>query len=776
MVCIRCQKRPAIIFVQRMENGQMKNEGYCLHCAREMHIKPVDDLMKQFGMSDEDMDAMEDRMENMMQEMGDMSNMNPFSMMMGMGQPDQSEEDGDLVPGSSATFPLGVNGGAQNGKNEKKAGKNDKKPPRRKFLDTYCENLTRKAREGKLDDIIGRDREIYRTIQILSRRQKNNPCLIGEAGVGKTAIAEGIAERIAKGQVPAGLQDKEIFLLDLTSLVAGTQFRGQFEQRVKGLLSEVKAAGNVILFIDEIHTITSAGESEGAMNAGNILKPALSRGEIQVIGATTFNEYRKYIEKDTALERRFQPVTVAEPSIEDTLKILKGIAHYYETYHGVSIPEGVLRQAVLLSERYITDRFLPDKAIDLIDEACSDLNLKDPTINRRMEVKRDLENVTFERETLMSAEAPEGEELTEEQLDQRYARIAELRSQEMRLQEELAELEKKGVPQVTMENIARVIEMWTKIPASKIKEEEFKRLAELDVRLKQHIVGQDEAVDAVSAAIRRSRVGISPKHKPVSFIFVGSTGVGKTELVKQLADDLFDSPDSLIRLDMSEFMEKHSVSRLVGSPPGYVGYDEAGQLTEKIRRKPYSVVLFDEIEKAHPDVLNILLQILDDGEVTDAHGRKVNFENTVIVMTSNAGSGKAAGAVGFGRSADDQDKERVMKALQEFLRPEFINRVDEIVYFHQLTEENFRGIAGIMLEELKAALEEKGYHFTYDDALVDYLVKKSYSAAYGARNLRRCIQKDVEDPMAARIIESYETPITQIKATAEDGAVELYTL
>ena len=613
-------------------------------------------------------------------------------------------------------------------------------------------------------------------VQILNRRQKNNPCLIGEPGVGKTAIAEGLAQRIAAGEVPFKLRDKEVYLLDLTALVAGTQFRGQFESRMKGLIEEIRKLGNVILVIDEVHNIVGAGDAEGSMNAANILKPALSRGEIQVIGATTFNEYRKYIEKDTALERRFQPVTVAEPSIEDTLKILKGIAHYYETYHGVSIPEGVLRQAVLLSERYITDRFLPDKAIDLIDEACSDLNLKDPTINRRMEVKRDLENVTFERETLMSAEAPEGEEVTEEQLDQRYARIAELRSQEMRLQEELAELEKKGVPQVTMENIARVIEMWTKIPASKIKEEEFKRLAELDVRLKQHIVGQDEAVDAVSAAIRRSRVGISPKHKPVSFIFVGSTGVGKTELVKQLADDLFDSPDSLIRLDMSEFMEKHSVSRLVGSPPGYVGYDEAGQLTEKIRRKPYSVVLFDEIEKAHPDVLNILLQILDDGEVTDAHGRKVNFENTVIVMTSNAGSGKAAGAVGFGRSADDQDKERVMKALQEFLRPEFINRVDEIVYFHQLTEENFRGIAGIMLEELKAALEEKGYHFTYDDALVDYLVKKSYSAAYGARNLRRCIQKDVEDPMAARIIESYETPITQIKATAEDGAVELYTL
>ena len=699
----------------------------------------------------------------------------------------QANEDGDEdeESGKTATFPFlnRLFGGNNNPPAEKgetpqrETGKESRKGEKKhKYLDNYCINLSRRAREGKLDAVIGREEEIQRVVQILNRRQKNNPCLIGEPGVGKTAIAEGLAQRIAAGEVPFKLRDKEVYLLDLTALVAGTQFRGQFESRMKGLIEEIRKLGNVILVIDEVHNIVGAGDAEGSMNAANILKPALSRGEIQVIGATTFNEYRKYIEKDTALERRFQPVTVAEPSIEDTLKILKGIAHYYETYHGVSIPEGVLRQAVLLSERYITDRFLPDKAIDLIDEACSDLNLKDPTINRRMEVKRDLENVTFERETLMSAEAPEGEELTEEQLDQRYARIAELRSQEMRLQEELTELEKKGVPQVTMENIARVIEMWTKIPASKIKEEEFKRLAELDVRLKQHIVGQDEAVDAVSAAIRRSRVGISPKHKPVSFIFVGSTGVGKTELVKQLADDLFNSPDSLIRLDMSEFMEKHSVSRLVGSPPGYVGYDEAGQLTEKIRRKPYSVVLFDEIEKAHPDVLNILLQILDDGEVTDAHGRKVNFENTVIVMTSNAGSGKAAGAVGFGRSADDQDKERVMKALQEFLRPEFINRVDEIVYFHQLTEENFRGIAGIMLEELKTALEEKGYHFTYDDALVDYLVKKSYSAAYGARNLRRCIQKDVEDPMAARIIESYETPITQIKATAEDGAVKLYTL
>ena len=775
-LCSKCKKNVAVVFISRMnEKGEPVNEGLCLKCAAQLGLPQVEDMMKRMGITPDDL-------ENLNSEM-----MQAFGGAEELGDVAQANEDGDEdeESGKTATFPFlnRLFGGSNNPPAEKgetsqrETGKESRKGEKKhKYLDNYCINLSRRAREGKLDAVIGREEEIQRVVQILNRRQKNNPCLIGEPGVGKTAIAEGLAQRIAAGEVPFKLRDKEVYLLDLTALVAGTQFRGQFESRMKGLIEEIRKLGNVILVIDEVHNIVGAGDAEGSMNAANILKPALSRGEIQVIGATTFNEYRKYIEKDTALERRFQPVTVAEPSIEDTLKILKGIAHYYETYHGVSIPEGVLRQAVLLSERYITDRFLPDKAIDLIDEACSDLNLKDPTINRRMEVKRDLENVTFERETLMSAEAPEGEELTEEQLDQRYARIAELRSQEMRLQEELTELEKKGVPQVTMENIARVIEMWTKIPASKIKEEEFKRLAELDVRLKQHIVGQDEAVDAVSAAIRRSRVGISPKHKPVSFIFVGSTGVGKTELVKQLADDLFDSPDSLIRLDMSEFMEKHSVSRLVGSPPGYVGYDEAGQLTEKVRRKPYSVVLFDEIEKAHPDVLNILLQILDDGEVTDAHGRKVNFENTVIVMTSNAGSGKAAGAVGFGRSADDQDKERVMKALQEFLRPEFINRVDEIVYFHQLTEENFRGIAGIMLEELKAALEEKGYHFTYDDALVDYLVKKSYSAAYGARNLRRCIQKDVEDPMAARIIESYETPITQIKATAEDGAVELYTL
>ena len=646
-----------------------------------------------------------------------------------------------------------------------------------KTLAEYTRDLTEAARSGKLDPVIGRDTEIQRVIQILSRRSKNNPVLIGEPGVGKTAIAEGLAQRIVKGEVPFKLRQKEVYLLDLTALVAGTQFRGQFESRMKGLIEEIRKAGNVILVIDEVHNIVGAGDAEGSMNAANILKPALSRGEIQVIGATTFNEYRKHIEKDTALERRFQPVTVSEPNVEDTLKILQGIAHYYEQFHGVSIPQGVLRQAVLLSERYITDRYLPDKAIDLIDEACSDRNLHDPEINRRMELEQELSNLIFERENLMSAQPSDGQQFTEQELDQRYERIAELRSQELRVTDELNAIRAKGMPELTMENIARVIEMWTKIPASKIKEEEFKRLAELDQRLRAHVVGQDEAITAVSAAIRRNRVGISPKHKPVSFIFVGPTGVGKTELVKQLADDLFNAPESLIRLDMSEFMEKHSVSRIVGSPPGYVGYDEAGQLTEKIRRKPYSVVLFDEIEKAHPDVLNVLLQILDDGQITDAHGRKVNFENTVIVMTSNAGSDtKSAGAVGFGGSADDQGRERIMKALQDFLRPEFLNRVDEIVCFNHLTKENFAGIARIMLDELKASLGDKGYTLRYDEALVDYLVEKSYSLTYGARNLRRLIQKELEDPMAARIIDAFEHPITQISATVRDGAVQLYTL
>ena len=774
-LCSKCKKNVAVVFISRMnEKNEMVNEGLCLQCAAKLGLPQVEDMMKRMGITPEDLESLSTEM---MQAFGGAEEMNDL--------PEGGEED-DEESGKTATFPFlnrlfGNNNQpapqsqqpADSG--QQPAGRKTEK--KRKFLDNYCINLSQRARDGKLDAVIGREQEIERVVQILNRRQKNNPCLIGEPGVGKTAIAEGLAQRIVAGDVPFKLRDKEVYLLDLTALVAGTQFRGQFESRMKGLIEEIRKAGNVILVIDEVHNIVGAGDAEGSMNAANILKPALSRGEIQVIGATTFNEYRKHIEKDTALERRFQPVTVNEPNIEDTLKILQGIAHYYEQFHGVTIPQGVLRQAVLLSERYITDRYLPDKAIDLIDEACSDLNLHDADINRRMELERDLQNVTFERETLMSARPPEGQEFTEKELDDRYARIAELRSQEIRITDELDVLRAKGTPQLTMENIARVIEMWTKIPASKIKEEEFKRLAELDQRLRAHVVGQDEAIAAVSAAIRRNRVGISPKHKPVSFIFVGPTGVGKTELVKQLADDLFNAPESLIRLDMSEFMEKHSVSRIVGSPPGYVGYDEAGQLTEKIRRKPYSVVLFDEIEKAHPDVLNVLLQILDDGQITDAHGRKVNFENTVIVMTSNAGSdNKSSGAVGFGGSADDQGKERIMKALQDFLRPEFLNRVDEIVFFNHLTKENFSGIARIMLDELKTSLSEKGFAFRYDDALVDYLVEKSYSLTYGARNLRRLIQKELEDPMAARIIDSFEHPIAQISATAQDGAVQLYTL
>ena len=766
MVCIRCQKRPAIIFVQRMENGQMKNEGYCLHCAREMHIKPVDDLMKQFGMSDEDMDAMEDRMENMMQEMGDMSSMNPFSMMMGMGQPDQSEEDGDLVPGSSATFPLGVNGGAQNGKNEKKAGKNDKKPPRRKFLDTYCENLTRKAREGKLDDIIGRDREIYRTIQILSRRQKNNPCLIGEAGVGKTAIAEGIAERIAKGQVPAGLQDKEIFLLDLTSLVAGTQFRGQFEQRVKGLLSAVNAAGNVILFIDAIHTITSAGESEGAMNAGNILKPALSRGEIQVIGATTFNEYRKYIEKDQALERRFQPVRVEEPSVADTLAVMGGIKHYYEEHHHVQVPADVLNATVTLSERYITDRYLPDKAIDLLDEACACCNLAHPVISEYLTMQKELEALKQEEADMENADV-------NEPID--YERVAERKTRMAQLERELpAKQAAAGEIQVTMDDVAKVIELWMGIPAVKIRETEYAKLASLETELKKKIIGQDDAVHLVAQAVKRSRADLSGRRRPASFIFVGPTGVGKTELVKQLANQLFDGPDPLIRLDMSEYMEKYAVSRMIGSPPGYVGYEEAGQLTEKVRRRPYSVVLFDEIEKAHPDVMNILLQILDEGKINDAQGRTVDFSNTVICMTSNAGSSdQTTASLGFNRSEEERNEEKSRKALSQFLRPEFLGRVDEVITFKPLSEETLQGIAALMLDEYKPSMEAKGIAYSYTPAALAALVHKSQGGKFGARDLRRTIRKAVEDPAAEKIIDGTLVSGSTLTVDAENDEIVL---
>ena len=652
MVCIRCQKRPAIIFIQRMENGQMKQEGYCLHCARELHIKPVDDLMKQFGMSEQDLDNMENRMESMMEELGDS---NPLSMLMNMSgsgeDADAENMDEDLVPGSNATFPLGFTGTEKQDGEKKADRKNGKKPPKRKFLDTYCENLTRKAREGKLDDIIGRDREIYRTIQILSRRQKNNPCLIGEAGVGKTAIAEGIAERIAKGQVPIGLRDKEIFLLDLTSLVAGTQFRGQFEQRVKGLLSEVKAAGNVILFIDEIHTITSAGESEGAMNAGNILKPALSRGEIQVIGATTFTEYRKYIEKDQALERRFQPVRVEEPSVADTLAVMNGIKRYYEQYHHVQVPAEVLSAVVTLSERYITDRFLPDKAIDLLDEACACCNLAHPVISEYLGMQKELDALKQEEAEMESADVNEA--IDYERVAERKTRIAKLESELPAKQAAASEI------QVTMDDVAKVIELWTGIPAVKIRETEFVKLAGLEAALKQKVIGQDEAVHLVAQAIKRSRADLSGRRRPASFIFVGPTGVGKTELVKQLAEQLFDGPDPLIRLDMSEYMEKYAVSRMIGSPPGYVGYEEAGQLTEKVRRRPYSVVLFDEIEKAHPDVMNILLQILDEGKINDAQGRTVDFSNTVICMTSNAGSSdQSAGTLALTRATPSAARKR----------------------------------------------------------------------------------------------------------------------
>ncbi len=761
-LCSKCKKNVAVVFISRMDGGQMKNEGLCLKCARELGLPQVDEMMKRMGISDEDLDTLNSEM---LQAMNGVENVEDLP---------SGDDDGEMdEEGKTATFPFLnrlFSGGDAPAKNEESRDRREKespKAPRRKYLENYCISLTQKAKEGKLDPVIGREEEIERVVQILNRRQKNNPCLIGEPGVGKTAIAEGLAQRIVSGDVPFKLREKEVYLLDLTALVAGTQFRGQFESRMKGLIDEVKKVGNIILMIDEVHNIVGAGDAEGSMNAANILKPALSRGEIQVIGATTFTEYRKSIEKDTALERRFQPVTVNEPSIEDSVKILRGLAPSYEAYHGVKISEGILRQAVVLSERYITDRFLPDKAIDLIDEACSDLNLKDGDISRRMQIQRELED--YEKERTMLQE--KGENSTED-----YERLAFLRSRELQLHTELDALLEKGDPQLTMENLAHVIELWTKIPAARIREQEFQRLSRLESRLKSHIIGQDEAVSAVAAAVRRNRVGISPKHKPVSFIFVGPTGVGKTELVKQLATDLFNTPDALIRLDMSEFMEKHSVSRIVGSPPGYVGYDEAGQLTEKIRRKPYAVILFDEIEKAHPDVLNILLQILDDGEITDAHGRKVNFENTIIVMTSNAGSATKEGTVGFDRTQVKQDADRAMKALQQFLRPEFINRVDAVITFNRLTEEHFRSIARIMLEELKASLQEKAISFTYDDALVALLTEKSFSRTYGARNLRRTIQTELEDPMATRIIDSYETPVTQVRATAENGEVKLYTL
>ena len=763
-LCSRCKKNVAVVFISKLEGDKTTNEGLCLSCARKIGLPQVDEMMKRMGISEDDLEVLSTDMMAAAQDLTDAEDV------------DEDDEEEEEEQGHTATFPF-MNRLFNNDRNaappppppQREARKDGKaRASKHKFLDNYCICLTERAKEGKLDPVIGREEEIERVVQILNRRQKNNPCLIGEPGVGKTAIAEGLAQRIANGDVPFKLREKEVHLLDLTALVAGTQFRGQFESRMKGLINEIRAMGNVILMIDEVHNLVGAGDAEGSMNAANILKPALSRGEIQVIGATTFNEYRRSIEKDTALERRFQPVTVNEPSIEDSVKILKGLAPRYEAFHGVRLTDGILRQAVSLSERYITDRFLPDKAIDLIDEACSDLNLKDKNISRRMQIQRELDDYEKER-AMMEERRAQGQEPD-------YERLAFLKSQEIKLHTELDGLLEIGDPELSMENLAHVIELWTKIPASKIREQEFQRLSQLEERLKTHLVGQDEAVAAVAAAVRRNRVGISPKHKPVSFIFVGPTGVGKTELVKQLANDLFNTPDSLIRLDMSEFMEKHSVSRIVGSPPGYVGYDEAGQLTEKIRRKPYAVILFDEIEKAHPDVMNVLLQILDDGEITDAHGRKVNFEHTIIVMTSNAGSATKEGTVGFGRTSNEQDRDRAMKALEQFLRPEFINRVDAVITFNRLSEANFGDIARIMLDELRDSLREKGIAFSYDDALVEHLTKKSYSRVYGARNLRRTIQKDLEDELATRIIDSYDHPISQVRATAAGDAIEIFAM
>ncbi len=757
-MCTKCKKNIAVVFITKMENGVSLNEGYCLKCARSLGIPQIDQAVRQMGISEEDLDLLSDEMSNM------------------FGQRDSSDDaDEDEIDSQTATFPLlnQLFGGESNMPTQpsrpaprkeepEEPGKGKKKNKKHKFLDSYCMDLTGRAKNNQLDKVIGRDMETERVIQILNRRQKNNPCLIGEPGVGKTAIAEGLAQRIAAGEVPYKLRDKEVFLLDLTALVAGTQFRGQFESRMKSLIGEIKECGNIILVIDEVHNLVGAGDAEGSMNAANILKPALSRGEIQVIGATTFAEYRKYIEKDAALERRFQPVSVAEPNIEEASQIMQGIAKAYSDFHGVVISPEIAHQCVILSERYITDRFLPDKAIDLLDEACSDVNLRCQEISQLAELKKERDDYELELR-----------KITEDPENQNYERLAHIRSKLMQLALQIEDLEDKPKPAVTMENLARIIELWTKIPASKSKAQEYEQIKGLSNRLKEHIVGQDEAVDAVARAIRRNRVGISPKRRPVSFIFVGPTGVGKTELVKRLADDLFNSVDSLIRLDMSEYMEKHTVSKRIGSPPGYVGYDEAGQLTEKIRRRPYSVVLFDEIEKAHPDVLNVLLQVLDDGRITDAQGRVVNFENTIIVMTSNAGSEGRVGGMGFGKSDNDMVKEKTMKALREFLRPEFINRVDEIITFNRLSEENFLGIADIMLKELKDSLAARGLELTWGEDVRQLLVKKAYSVTYGARNLRRTIQKELEDPISEAIIDSFEHPISSIHIRVEEDVIRL---
>ena len=751
VMCSRCHKRPAVVFITKVEGNEQKNEGLCIPCAKELGIKPVDDLIKKFGLSDEDIEAMSEQMMQLTQPTG------------------EDGEDGDFEGGNMPTFPPMFMGFGPQEKGEKvteKDGSRPKGPVKHKFLDTYCDNLTAKARDGRIDRVIGRDEEIYRTIQILSRRQKNNPCLIGEAGVGKTAIAEGIALRVARGDVPANLRDREIYLLDLTALVAGTQFRGQFESRIKSLIGEVKSAGNVILFIDEIHNITAAGDAEGAMNAANILKPALSRGEIQVIGATTFAEYRKYIEKDQALERRFQTVRVEEPSIADATDVLRGVKEYYENYHHVKIPDSILARIVTLSERYISDRFLPDKAIDLLDEAAACCALRHTELaDYQVAMKRISE--------LTAAEEADADKT--DLTDEDYAAAAERRSELMRLEEKTNALRPAvEAIEVTGDDVSRVIELWTGIPADKIEQSEYDKLAALEGELKKHIIGQDEAVRAVAEAVKRSRVGLTARRRPASFIFVGPTGVGKTELVKVLAGELFDGVDPLIRLDMSEYMEKHTVARLIGSPPGYVGYDEAGQLTEKVRRRPYSVVLFDEIEKAHPDVLNILLQILDEGRVTDAQGRTVNFENTVICMTSNAGSSDKTGTAGFGRTAEDMSRERTLKALSDFLRPEFLGRVDEVIVFRPLSAESLRRIAALMLDEMRQPLADKGIELAYTDEALAAIAEKGGNGRSGARELRRIIRREVEDPLADRIIEAGSASrIKKVTIDAEKGELVL---
>ena len=757
-MCARCKQKPAMVYIMKIENGEQKQEGLCLACARELGIKPVNDIMSKMGISEDELDEMEKMMAEVM--------------------PSLTDDDSDDAPTidfskvmRKTSMNADVNGaeGKKDARDKGKKGSSKNSPKEeRKHLTTFCHNLTQDAQNGKIDRIIGRERELERVIQILSRRQKNNPCLIGEPGVGKTAIAEALAQKIVNGDVPYKLRDCEVFLVDLTALVSGTQFRGQFEARINGLLNEVKSAGNIILVIDEVHNIVGTGNSEGSMNAANILKPALSRGEIQVIGATTLTEYRKFIEKDKALERRFQPVKIDEPSIEEAIEMLKGIKHYYEIYHGVKIPDEIAKSAVIMSERYITDRFLPDKAIDLIDEACSHIVLHSPHINERYQTIERLAEIDRKTEALNVKITESGKEPSEAE----YKRLAEYKAEKSQLLIRKQELDKECEATVmTKQDLAQVIEIWTGIPASNISEEEFERLAYLDKNIKSRIIGQDEAVDALCSAIRRNRAGVSVKKKPASFIFAGPTGVGKTELVKTLARVLFNSEEALIRLDMTEYMEKHSVSKLIGAPPGYIGYDEAGQLTEKIRRKPYSVILFDEIEKAHPDVLNIMLQILDDGRITDSQGRVVNFENTVIVMTTNAGSSTGSTPAGFGNTVHEAEKERTEKALLSFLRPEFINRIDEIITFRSLDKADFVRIANIMLNDLAQALVERGVKFVFTDSVCEYIAEKSYSRKYGARNMRRYIQNEIEDKLANAMIFEVKGPLAGASVDVKDDKI-----